>query len=54
MMCDLNEARLAHLKSLYPEVEGATDYDHMLNGAGLDAVIIATAVKSHYPLARPP
>jgi len=33
-------------------VEGVTDYNHMLNGAGLDAVIIATAVKSHYALAK--
>ena len=28
------------------------DYDHMLNGVGLDAVVIATAVKSHYPMAK--
>jgi len=52
MMCDISEPRLAHLKSLYPEVEGVTDYNHMLNGAGLDAVIIATAVKSHYAMAK--
>jgi predicted dehydrogenase len=52
MVCDLNERRLGHLKSLYPEVHGTTDYGHMLNGAGLDAVVIATAVKTHYPLAR--
>ncbi len=52
MMCDISEQRLAHLKSLYPEVAGETDYQHMLNGAGLDAVIIATAVKSHYSMAR--
>ena len=52
MMCDISEQRLAHLKSLYPEVEGETDYNHMLNGVGLDAVIIATAVKSHYPMAK--
>jgi predicted dehydrogenase len=32
-MCDLNEARLRHMRSLYPDVEGTTDYDHMLNGA---------------------
>jgi len=38
MMCDVSEHRLAHLKSLYPEVEGETDYHHMLNGVGLDAV----------------
>lgn len=52
MMCDLNEARLRHLRSLYPEVEAATDYQHALNGAGLDAVVIATAVKSHHPIAK--
>lgn len=52
MMCDLSETRLGHLRSLYPEVEGVTDYDHMLNGAGLDAVVIATAVKSHHALAK--
>jgi len=52
MMCDLSTARLKHLKSLYPEVEAATDYKHMLNGINLDAVVIATNVKTHFPLAK--
>jgi predicted dehydrogenase len=52
VMCDLDVQRLVHLKSVYPEVEGATDYNHVLNGIGLDAVVIATAVKSHFPLAK--
>src|SRR5208337_1326777 len=52
IMCDVSENRLAHLKSLYPEVEGETNYNHMLNGVGLDAVIIATSVKSHFPMAK--
>jgi len=52
MICDLSEQRLAHLKSMYPEVQGTTDYRHMLNGVGLDAVVIATAVKTHYPMAK--
>jgi len=52
MMCDVSENRLTHLKSLYPEVEGETNYHHMLNGVGLDAVIIATSVKSHFPMAK--
>jgi len=51
-MCDTSEQRLAHLKSLYPEVEGHKDYGHLLNGAGLDAVIIATPVRSHYAMAK--
>jgi predicted dehydrogenase len=52
MICDLSEERLSHLKALYPEVQGTTDYRHLLNGAGLDAVVIATAVNTHYPMAR--
>jgi predicted dehydrogenase len=52
MMCDTNEARLRHLKTLYPEVEGCMDYPDMLNGAGLDAVVIATPVKHHHAMAR--
>lgn len=52
LMCDLNAQRLKHMKSLYPEIEGVMDYDHMLNGAGLDAVVIATSVKHHFPMAK--
>jgi predicted dehydrogenase len=51
-MCDLNPERLQHLKSLYPEVAGETDYGHLLNGVNLDAVVIATGVQSHFPLAK--
>jgi len=52
MMCDLQESRLRHLKGLYPEVEATTNYGEMLNGAGLDAVAIATSVGLHYPMAK--
>lgn len=52
MMCDISEQRLTHLKSLYPEVEGGVNYDHMLNGIGLDAVVIATSVRLHFPMAK--
>ena len=52
MMCDLSEKRLSHLRSLYPEVKGSPDYSHMLNGINLDAVVIATAVRTHFPLAK--
>jgi predicted dehydrogenase len=51
-MCDTNEARLGHLRSLYSDVEGVTDYEHLLNGVGLDAVAVATPVKHHYALAK--
>lgn len=52
LMCDLDEKRLKHMRSLYPEIEADTDFDHMLNGANLDAVVIATSVRSHYRMAR--
>jgi predicted dehydrogenase len=51
-MCDVSEARLKHMRSLYPDVEGITDCDHLLNGVGLDAVVIAAPVKHHFPLAK--
>jgi predicted dehydrogenase len=52
IMCDLSQQRLQHLKTLYPEVQRAMDYEHVLNGVELDAVVIATAVKSHYAMAK--
>ncbi len=52
VMCDLSESRLKHLGALYPEVEGTPDFAHALNGADLDAVVIATAVKFHFPMAK--
>jgi predicted dehydrogenase len=51
-MCDVSEMRLKHLRNLYSDVEGVTDFDHLLNGMGLDAVVVATPVKDHYPLAK--
>ena len=52
VMCDVSQERLAHLKSVYPEVEGSTDYHRTLKEGGLDAMAIATAVKHHYTMAK--
>ncbi len=51
-MCDVNETRLKHLRTLYSEIEGVTNFEHLLNGVGLDAVVVATPVKHHYALAK--
>src|SRR5580698_2466358 len=51
-MCDISEERLKHLTTLYPDVKGETSFDHMLNGTGVDAVVVATAVKLHYQMAK--
>ncbi len=51
-MCDVSEARLEHMRAVYPDVEGVTDYRRFLNGLDLDAVVIATPVKHHFSLAK--
>jgi len=51
-VCDMSEARLTHLATLYPDIEGMTDPQQFINGCGLDAVVIATPVKHHYSLAK--
>lgn len=52
LICDLSEERLQHMQKLYPEVGMERDFTHMLNGAKLDAVVIATSVRHHYPMAK--
>lgn len=52
VMCDLNEERLRHLRSLYPDVAGETDYQKLLDDPQIDAILIATSVKYHYPMAK--
>ena len=51
-MCDISEERLSHLKGLYPEIEGETEYEKMLGDKSIHAIAVATAVKYHYPLAK--
>jgi predicted dehydrogenase len=51
-VCDVSEERLKHVRGLYPEVKGMTDYELFLKDLPLDAVVIATPVKYHYPLAK--
>jgi predicted dehydrogenase len=51
-ICDVNEERLKHLRALYPEIPGETKFDHLLGNADLDALVIATSVRHHYPMAR--
>jgi predicted dehydrogenase len=52
VMCDLSEDRLKHLRTVYPEVVGETRFDQLVNDADLDAIVVATAVKFHFPMAK--
>jgi len=51
-LCDPDPARLDHMRALYPGSAFFSDFAAMIEGADLDAVIIATPVKTHYPLAK--
>jgi predicted dehydrogenase len=52
MICDVSQQRLAHLKSRFPEIQGTSDYRQMLSGGNVDAVVISTPVRTHFPMAK--
>ncbi len=50
-ICDVSEDRLRHLQGLYPGIQTETKYEEMCKDPTLDAIVIATSVKYHYPMA---
>jgi len=52
VLCDASESRLKHLKTLFSDIEGISDFSHMLNGVGLGAIVIATPVRHHFVMAK--
>jgi predicted dehydrogenase len=50
-ICELDEDRLSHFARLYPGASPTTDCDELFDDPGLDAVLIATPVFSHFDLA---
>ena len=52
LICDTSEERLSHMRRLYPEVATTRRFEDLLNGADLDAVVIATPVRLHYEMAK--
>ncbi|HYG24739.1 MAG TPA: Gfo/Idh/MocA family oxidoreductase [Verrucomicrobiae bacterium] len=51
-MCDINRERLEHLTTLYPDVFPETDFERMVSDPALDALVIATGLRQHFPMAR--
>lgn len=51
-LCDLSEERLAHMKKLYPDATGYTSFQKMLENDSIDAIVVATPVRQHYPLVK--
>jgi predicted dehydrogenase len=50
-VCDLQEEALAKIKRRYPTVATTTSYAQVLEDDSVDAIVIATPVSSHHPLA---
>ena len=50
-ICDLDEKRLAVTARRYPGVTPTTSYDDLLEDPGLDAIVIATPVFTHFEMA---
>jgi predicted dehydrogenase len=51
-LCDTSPEARERLVSRYPNAQVTGDFDHMLADPNLDAVVVATPVPTHYPLAR--
>lgn len=52
VICDLDDARLNHLRALYPDVETTTSYEQMVARKDIDAVVVATSVGLHHRMAK--
>jgi predicted dehydrogenase len=50
--CDVNESRLKATLDQYPSASGTTSYEELLADPSLSAVVLATPVDTHVPLAR--
>src|ERR671933_1407012 len=48
---DLSTQRLAEVRGRYPSVKTTTDYRDLLSDTSIDAVVIATPVRTHADLA---
>lgn len=52
LVCDINSDRIAHMKTLYPEVQGTSEFDDLINNSDIDAIAVATPVRLHYEMAK--
>lgn len=50
--CDLDQNKLAEIHMQYPSLKVTTDYSELLNAPDIEAIVLATPPRSHYPLAK--
>ncbi len=51
VICDKDESRLDLIGNRYPAAERTRNYQEIIDDPGIDAIIVATDVSGHYPLA---
>ena len=51
-VCDRDKERLQRMKDYYPEVQCISDFDVIIKDKDVNAVVIATPVQHHFPLAK--
>ncbi|CAN5373031.1 Gfo/Idh/MocA family oxidoreductase [soil metagenome] len=51
-VCDLSPTRLDHVRRLFPTVDGFSDHNELLRRDDIDAVVVATPVRYHFPIAK--
>jgi predicted dehydrogenase len=52
VVCDLDSDRLSHMKSRFPGLETTNDFDKFVADPKLDAIVVATSVSLHHPMAK--
>jgi len=52
VVCDLKKDRLAHIKTLYPDVETTTEFDQVVKNPDIDAIAIAVPVRFHFEMSK--
>jgi predicted dehydrogenase len=51
-LCDLDENRLETFKRRYPTIKTTKNFQDLINDSMLEAIVIATPVTTHFPLAK--
>jgi predicted dehydrogenase len=51
-LCDRDEGRLGRVSKNYPQARAFHDFESMLDGVHLDAVVVATPVGTHHEIAK--
>lgn len=51
-VADARTERLGHLSKIFPSIQGVKSADDVIDDPSIDAVVIATPVFSHFPLAQ--